>query len=118
MGKARIRTKRAYAPAAPDDGCRILVDGLWPRGLSKEKACVDVWMKEIAPSNELRRWFAHDPGRWPEFRRRYRAELQENSEAFTQLLEIANRENAVTLLFAAADEKRNNAVVLEEFLKT
>ncbi|MEK7816967.1 MAG: DUF488 domain-containing protein [Actinomycetota bacterium] len=118
MRKATIRTKRVYAPPAPDDGFRILVDRLWPRGLSKEKARVDIWMKETAPSNELRRWFGHDASRWQEFRKRYLAELQENSEAVTQFLEIINLENTVTLLFAAADEERNNAVVLEEYLNS
>jgi len=110
-----IAIKRAYDEAAKDDGKRILVDRLWPRGLSKEKAQVDLWLKEIAPSNELRKWFAHDPEKFAEFRRRYKAELAsgEAIDALGRLHELA-RQGPVTLLFAAHDVEHNNAVVLRD----
>ena len=110
-----IQLKRVYAPPAPEDGVRILVDRLWPRGLSKEKAAVDHWMKEIAPSAELRRWFGHDPDRWAEFRRRYMAELRQHTGLLDQIRELAS-EGRVTLLFGAHDQEHNDAVVLAEVL--
>lgn len=108
--------KRAYSPAEESDGKRVLVDRLWPRGLSKEKARIDLWLKEIAPSTELRKWFGHDPAKWNEFRRRYKAEIKANNEAVDELREIAKR-GPVTLVYAARDEEHNDTVVLQEFLK-
>lgn len=109
------RIKRVYAPPAADDGKRILIDRLWPRGLSKEAARLDLWLKEIAPSTELRKWFGHDPARWAEFRRRYRAELEANTEAVARLRHELEGE-PVTLLYGARDETHNDAIVLQEFL--
>lgn len=108
-----VRVRRVYDPPAPEDGFRVLVDRLWPRGLPRAR--VDLWMREVAPSDALRRWFGHDPARWPEFRRRYRAELAA-SEHLPELQALARR-GRVTLLFAARDVTRNNAVVLAEFLE-
>jgi uncharacterized protein YeaO (DUF488 family) len=109
-----IRIRRVYEPPAADDGRRVLVDRLWPRGLSKDKARVDEWLKEVAPSHELRRWFGHDPARWEEFRRRYREELA-GGAAFARLQAMA-REGPLTLVYAARDEAHNDAVVLAELL--
>ena len=110
-----IRIKRAYDPAAPSDGTRILVDRLWPRGVKKADADIAQWMKEIAPSNELRKWFAHDPERWEEFRRRYRAELAGKRELVSALRELA-RKGTLTLIYSAHDQEHNQAVVLRELL--
>lgn len=110
----RIRLKRAYEAPARSDGQRILVDRLWPRGLTRDKAAVDHWIKEVAPSSELRKWFGHDPERWPEFRRRYRAELKKNP-ALAELRALA-RKGSVTLLYSAKDEQHNQAVVLKQVL--
>jgi len=110
-----LKIKRVYEPAAADDGKRILVDRLWPRGQSREAAKVDEWMKEAAPSDELRKWFNHDPARWQEFRKKYRDELGAKSELINQL-KTESRRGIVTLLFAARDAERNNAVILKEFL--
>jgi len=115
MPRPKIQLKRAYAPPAPDDGVRVLVDRLWPRGLSKSAAAVDHWLKELAPSTELRRWFAHDPARWEEFRRRYKAELAQAPDRLDELRVLA-RGRRVTLLFAAKDEAHNDAVVLRDVL--
>ena len=112
----RVAVKRVYEDADAADGRRVLVDRLWPRGVSKEKARIEQWLKEIGPSDELRRWFGHDPARWNEFRRRYFAELEANAEPVRELQELA-RKGAVTLLYAAKDEEHNNAVALREFLK-
>ena len=112
-----LRIKRIYEPPAADDGCRILVDRLWPRGLLKEKAQLDTWMKELAPSDDLRRWFGHDPERWEEFQRRYRAELRSHSALLDELCRNA-QQTTVTLLFAARDTQYNNAVVLKEVLES
>ena len=109
-----IRTKRVYEPAASEDGLRVLVDRLWPRGLKKADAAVALWLKEAAPSAELRRWFGHDPARWDEFRRRYAAELDGNRAALAPLLAA---EGTLTLLYAAHDEEHNNAVALAEWLR-
>ncbi len=111
----RVAIKRVYEPAADDDGRRILVDRLWPRGLSKEKAAVDLWLKEVAPSSELRKWFGHDPEKWGEFQRRYRAELDSNDEA-VQALKQAIGKGKATLLYGAHDERHNQAVVLRDML--
>ena len=110
-----IRLKRAYQPAAADDGTRILVDRLWPRGLKKSDAAIDRWLKDIAPSTALRKWFAHDPARWPEFRRRYAAEIRRHPDQLAELHAIA-RKGPVTLIFSARDELRNDAVVLRNVL--
>lgn len=110
-----IRLKRVYESASSEDGMRILVDRLWPRGLRKEDAAVDRWLKEIAPSTELRQWFGHDPVRWPEFRRRYTAELRQHTTMLDETRELA-KQGTVTLVFGAHDEQHNNAVVLREVL--
>jgi uncharacterized protein YeaO (DUF488 family) len=99
----------------PDDGTRILVDRLWPRGLSKADAAIDLWLKDIAPSTELRRWFGHDPDRWPEFHQRYQRELAEHTAELNQLRALAEQ-GIVTLLFGARDEQHNDAVVLRDTL--
>ncbi len=110
-----LKLKRAYAPAEPSDGKRILVDRLWPRGVSKEEAALDDWMKDIAPSTELREWFGHDPSRWAEFQRRYKAELRQHGDELAQLRALA-RTHVVTLVYAARDEVHNDAVVLRDVL--
>jgi uncharacterized protein YeaO (DUF488 family) len=110
-----VRLKRAYAPPEPDDGRRVLVDRLWPRGVSKDRAHIDLWLKEIAPSTDLRKWFGHEPERWLEFRQRYLAELEGNP-AVDQLRAIA-AEGATTLIYGAKDEAHNEAVVLAELLR-
>ena len=115
MRRRHIRLKRIYDKPSPDDGLRVLVDGLWPRGLSRRAACADLWLKEAAPSPELRRWFGHQPRRWPAFRRRYRAELARRPDV-VRLLDDLRRRTSITLLFGARDEARNNAVVLRELL--
>ncbi|MBV6493537.1 MAG: hypothetical protein LDLANPLL_01560 [Turneriella sp.] len=112
-----IKIKRVYKAADKGDGFRILVDRLWPRGLSKEKAHVGLWFKDVAPTNELRKWFAHDVEKWPEFQKRYKAELSTNKAALAELKTIIKKEKNVTLLFSASDEKHNNAVVLAKILK-
>ena len=111
-----IKTKRIYEPAAAGDGYRVLVDRLWPRGLTKEAAGIDRWMKEVAPSNELRTWFHAHMDEWDEFNARYQAELK-NSDALTALREIISDHAMVTLLFAAKTEDRNQALVLKELLE-
>lgn len=110
-----IRTKRIYDPPAPDDGTRFLVERLWPRGKTKEDVPIAAWLKEVAPSDALRRWFGHDPARWEEFQRRYFAELDEKPEAWQPILEAARRGN-VTLLYSARDSEHNNAVALKLYL--
>lgn len=112
---SHLQLKRAYEPAEPSDGARILVDRLWPRGVSKEKAALDEWMKDIAPSTELREWFGHDPKKWPEFQRRYRAELAHHEPALEELRARA-RKHKVTLVYSAHDEEHNDAVVLRDVL--
>lgn len=111
-----IQLKRIYDPPQKSDGLRILVDRLWPRGLTKEKAKIDLWLKEIAPSNTLRKWSHHDPERWPEFKKRYFAELDDHTEQLKIILSEA-KGKTVTLLFAAKDEQHNNAVALKEYLE-
>ena len=112
---SHLRLKRAYEPAEPGDGTRILIDRLWPRGVSKAKAALDDWIKDVAPSTELRKWFGHDPARWTEFQRRYRAELRGRSETLDRIRNLA-REHVVTLVYSAHDEEHNDAVVLRSVL--
>lgn len=115
VAAGNIRLKRAYEPAAADDGTRILVDRLWPRGVSKDEAAVDLWLKDLAPSTELRTWFSHDPARWTAFQHRYAAEVREHPEALDQLRDLA-RKGAVTLVYSARDETHNDAVVLRNLV--
>ena len=110
-----IQCKRIYLPPETHDGQRILVERLWPRGIKKEHAAIDFWLKEIAPSDELRRWFAHQPARWTEFQSRYRAELEARPDAVRRLIELAHNDE-VTLVYAARDEPGNSAMVLRDFL--
>lgn len=111
-----IYIKRVYDDPSEKDGFRILVDRLWPRGLKKEDAAVDQWAKEIAPSSDLRKWFNHEQEKWQDFRRRYKAELEEN-EALKDLMEHIKSSKQITLLYAAHDEEHNHAVVLKDFLE-
>ena len=115
IAAANIRLKRAYEPASSDDGARILVDRLWPRGVSKAAAAIDQWLKEIAPSTELRKWFGHDPARWTEFRRRYAGELREHAGPIRALRDQARR-GPLTLVYSAHDQAHNDAVVLRDIL--
>ena len=110
-----IRIKRAYEEPDREDGTRILVDRLWPRGLTKEKARVDLWLKDVAPSTELRKWFAHDPAKWTEFRSRYHEELKRNPEQLSLLRQEAAK-GTVTLVYGAKDQQHNEAVVLQRLL--
>jgi uncharacterized protein YeaO (DUF488 family) len=112
---ANVKIKRAYEPSSAQDGTRILIDRLWPRGISKEKAALDRWMKEIAPSTKLRKWFGHDPARWDEFRRRYAEEVRRNADLFDELRGLARR-GPITLVYSARDEAHNDAVVLRNLL--
>jgi uncharacterized protein YeaO (DUF488 family) len=107
--------KRAYEKAAPDDGIRFLVERLWPRGIKKGDLRIDAWLKDLAPSNSLRRWFAHDPKKWSEFQHRYFAELDSHPEACEQIHSAARR-GRVTLVYSAHDTEHNNAVALREYL--
>lgn len=111
-----LQLKRVYEPATASDGKRILIDRLWPRGLSKAKAAIDEWMKDIAPSTSLRQWFGHDPKRWPEFRRRYKRELRDHTELLSRITSLASR-GPVTLVFGARDEQHNDAVVLASLIR-
>jgi uncharacterized protein YeaO (DUF488 family) len=110
-----VKLKRAYEPRATGDGTRILIDRLWPRGVSKADAAIDQWMKDIAPSTELRQWFGHEPARWKEFRRRYAEEVRRNAELFSQLRTLA-RTGPITLVYAAHDEAHNDAIVLRDLI--
>ncbi len=111
-----IQLKRAYETASKDDGLRILVERLWPRGVSKQRAKIDLWLKELAPSTELRQWYGHDPARWPQFRKRYWAELKDRGDVLALLGHVARGE-PVTFVYAAGDEERNSAVALKELLE-
>ena len=111
-----ISLKRVYAEPSRGDGTRVLVDRIWPRGMRKEAAQIDTWLKDIAPTTELRRWFHHDIARWPEFERRYRRELAANERSLAVLEDLA-RHGRITLVFAAADIEHNNATVLLDFLR-
>ncbi len=112
----RIQVKRAYEAPAPEDGARVLIDRLWPRGLTKEKARLVAWRKELAPSEELRRWFGHDPDRFGRFRARYRMELLRHRDALADLA-LACERGTVTLVYSARDKEHNNAAVLKELLE-
>lgn len=112
----KIAIKRIYEEPVPGDGARILVDRLWPRGVSKERAKLDMWLKDIAPSTELREWFGHDPEKWVEFQKKYKIELANNKEPVAELKNIARQNKTVTLLYAAKDEEHNEAVVINNLL--
>jgi uncharacterized protein YeaO (DUF488 family) len=112
-----FKLKRIYEASEASDGYRILVDRIWPRGVSKEKARIDLWMKEIAPSDTLRKWFGHNPERWEEFQRRYREELQKETGLTKQLKQLETTHGTLTLLFSARDEHHNQAVALRAFLQ-
>jgi uncharacterized protein YeaO (DUF488 family) len=114
--KMNVRIKRVYAEPDRDDGKRILVDRLWPRVLSKERARLDLWLRDVAPSNELRKWFGHDPKKWVDFRRRYKEELKAVNSPLAALRQVA-RQRTVTLLYGAKDQEHNEAVVLLELLQ-
>jgi uncharacterized protein YeaO (DUF488 family) len=116
MPRRRVQIKRVYAEPSKEDGKRILVDRLWPRGLAKEKARVDLWLKEVAPSTELRKWFGHDPEKWPEFQARYKEEMKTHAEAIALLRQEA-KQGPITLLYGARDEKHNEAAVLLHVLQ-
>lgn len=112
---ANVKLKRAYEPPSPGDGTRILVDRLWPRGVSKADAALDMWAKELAPSDELRQWFGHDPARWPEFQVRYADEVRQHTDELEQIRALA-RQGPVTLVYAARDELHNDAVALRDLV--
>jgi uncharacterized protein YeaO (DUF488 family) len=112
-----IKLKRVYEKPSPDDGLRVLVERLWPRGLTKERAAVDLWLKDVAPSPELRKWFGHDRARWKQFQERYRQELQEKEDAI-ELLKQKGKGGTVTLVYAARDEEHNGALVLKRLLQS
>ncbi len=112
----KIRLKRAYEPPGKADGARLLVERLWPRGLTKEKAAIDEWFKEVAPSQELRKWYSHDPKKWEAFRRRYLKELRGNTGEVDRL-RARMKEGPVTFVYAAKDEIRNSALVLKDYLE-
>ena len=112
-----IKLKRIYEDKRPEDGMRILVDRIWPRGVSKDKAGIDRWEKDLAPSGELRKWFAHDPGKWNEFKKRYAQELRKKHELLEELKSLAEKDQ-ITLIYAAKDQEHNNAVALKEYLDT
>jgi uncharacterized protein YeaO (DUF488 family) len=117
ISSEKVKLKRAYESPAADDGTRVLVDRLWPRGVKKTDAAIDHWAKVLAPSTELRKWFGHDPARWKEFRRRYSAEIGEHRDELNRLRDLAQK-GPVTLVYAAHDETHNDAVVLREILLT
>jgi uncharacterized protein YeaO (DUF488 family) len=114
--KNMIGIKRVFETPAAEDGLRVLVERLWPRGMTKERAAVDVWLKDVAPSPELRKWYSHDLEKWQEFRKRYRNELQANREMLDQLHRMAAK-GPLTLVYAARDEQHNSALILKEFLE-
>ena len=110
-----VAIRRAYEEPGPADGTRVLVDRLWPRGLSKERAAVDLWLKDVSPSPELRRWYGHDPAKWDEFQERYRTELRQNKDAVDELRRKC-RGKTVTFVYAARDAAHNSALVLKDYL--
>ena len=111
-----IKLKRVYEEPSPKDGLRVLVERLWPRGLTKERAAIDLWLKDVAPSPELRKWFGHDPARWEQFQKRYGRELRERKDAI-RLLKQKGKEGTVTLVYAARDEEHNGALALKRLLQ-
>ncbi|WP_397570318.1 DUF488 domain-containing protein [Schlesneria sp. T3-172] len=111
-----IFLKRVYDEPSSQDGTRILVERLWPRGVSKEKGAIDLWLKEIAPTTELRKWFGHDPAKWDEFRQRYWAELRQNQTPL-ETLRAKSEEGAVTLVYSSHDQEHNSAIALRDFLE-
>lgn len=112
-----ITIKRVYEAKGSGDGYRVLVDRLWPRGVSKQKAALDLWLKDIGPSDELRKWFNHDPAKWKEFQQKYKAELREKKDLLEQLRDLTKEHKKLTLLYGARDEQHNQAVVLAEVLR-
>ena len=111
-----IKLKRVYEKPSKEDGLRVLVERLWPRGFTKERASVDLWLKDIAPSTELRKWFGHDPAKWEQFCKRYMTELKQKKDA-VNLLKQKSKEGVITLVYAARDEKHNSAIALKEILE-
>lgn len=112
-----IAIKRIYEPNESKDGYRVLVDRLWPRGVSKEKAALDLWMKDIGPSTELRKWFSHDPKKWPQFQTKYKRELNDKTDLLGELRDAAKKHGQLTLLYGARDQEHNEARVIAEALK-
>ena len=112
-----IKIKRAYQKPEEEDGFRILVDRLWPRGISKEKANLDLWLKDIAPSNELRKWFGHDVQKWPEFQKKYLEEIKKMKTILTMIKKLEKENDTITLIYSAKDQEHNNAVVLKDKLQ-
>lgn len=112
-----IILKRAYEPVAREDGTRFLVERLWPRGVKRDALRLDAWLKEVAPTTKLRQWFGHDPAKWPEFQRRYRAELDRNAGALEPILKAVHR-GRVTLIYSSHDQEHNNAVVLKTYIES
>ncbi|MBZ0198268.1 MAG: DUF488 domain-containing protein [Ignavibacteriaceae bacterium] len=110
----KIKIKRVYDEYSPQDGVRIMIDRLYPRGIKKEDAKIDFWIKEIAPSNDLRKWFTHDPKKWTEFKKKYIAELKDKDDLCKEIL---SKEKVITLVYAAKDEEHNNAIVLKDYLE-
>jgi len=111
-----LKIKRVYDEPEKNDDFRILVDRLWPRGLTKQRASVDLWLKDVAPSNELRTWFSHDPAKWSEFQKKYKAELKEKSAILDSIQTLEKEKKSITLVYGAKDTKHNNAVVLKDVL--
>lgn len=111
-----VKIKRVYDPVSPGDGKRILVDRLWPRGIKKEDAAIDEWLKDIAPSTEIRKWYSHDPAKWGEFRKRYKGELKQKTEIIDRLRQ-ESKKKTITLLYSAKATELNNAVALKEFIE-
>ncbi len=115
IAASRVRLKRPYEPPAASDGTRVLIDRLWPRGVRKDAAALDLWLKDIGPSTELRKWFGHEPSRWAEFRRRYADEIEQKPQLLAQLRDIA-RQGVLTMVYSAHDEQHNDALVLQELI--
>ncbi|MEM0287091.1 MAG: DUF488 family protein [Nitrososphaerota archaeon] len=113
-----IKVKRVYEPASDDDGKRILVDRLWPRGLKKDAAKIDLWLRDIAPSDSLRKWFMHDPSKWEQFKIRYAKELFDKKQIVDRIKSLERENNTVTLLFSSKEERYNNAVALRDYIKS
>lgn len=115
IAASRVRLKRPYEPPAASDGTRVLIDRLWPRGVRKDAAALDLWLKDIGPSTELRKWFGHEPSRWAEFRRRYADEIAQKPQLLAQLRDIA-RQGVLTMVYSSHDEQHNDALVLQELI--